>query len=208
MRSITESSGQWQSSQLFLDDRPGLTIQQMCAAARRMKQQHDIQWVACDFFQNIKCPNGKGSRDPVEELSDVSQLWMNMLLELNIGGIMLAQLNRDAKGKPSMHHIKGSGKLLEDATKMILMSRDDRPLEQLLKDEEDHIDAYDAKQCPPLEPEERLILAEIVKNKDGPTGPVWLRLKAPETRFRCLVPDKKLYDASHNRQARNADGRL
>jgi len=193
---------------LWLDDRPGLTIQQICATARRMKKKHGIQWIAADFYQKIKCPSRRNDADSVKELTDVSNIWMNLILELNIGGIMLAQLNREqgAKGRPTQHNVKGCSALFEDATKVILMSRDDRPFEQVKREEQD-IPDKDRQMAPPLQLGERLIVADLAKNKDGPTGPVWTRLMGSRTRFQSFVPGKKIYNSTFNKEARQAAGK-
>ena len=191
---------------IFLDDRPGLTIQQMCATARRFKKKHDIQWIAADFYQKIKCPSRRNDNDSVKELTDVSNIWMNLVLELGIGGIMLAQLNRDVKdkGRPTQHNVKGCSALFEDATKVVLMSRDDRPLDEVKREELD-IPDKDRGAAPMLQLGERLIVADLAKNKDGPTGPVWTRLLGSRTRFSSFVPGKKIYNSTFNQEERAAE---
>jgi replicative DNA helicase len=193
MRTLTRSSGEWQKAPLYLDDRPGLSIHQICTAARRLKHSQGIQWIAVDYFQVVTCPDAKAAKD--------------QRIELNIPIILLVQLNREAeksKGRPKMSDIKECGQVEQDATKIVLLSREDRDWDAIMdpdKGDED-IDMKDRKTAPRLELDELLVVAEVVKNKDGPTGPVWLRFQKNVTRFRSLVPDKPLFSSSHNKEGR------
>lgn len=201
----------WQKSPLFIDDRPGVTIQEMATIARRWKKNHGIQWVAVDFFQKMKSGSNRAAKGDLRiELVEASQGWMNMVMELDLCGIMLAQLNRDAEGRksrPTMADIKECGAADEDATKIILLSPDHRGSDAegwaaILKDDE--IDSKDRQTAPSPRHDDRFVIAEVVKNKDGPTGPVWLRLRETITRFESFVPGKKLYASAHNKEGRKA----
>lgn len=192
---------------IWLDDRAGLSIQQAVATMRRFKKAHGIKWVAGDFFQKFTCPSRRNQFNEVQELTAVSNLWMNAVLDLDLIGIMLAQLNRDVKGdRPTQHNIKQCAALFEDATKVLLLSNEHRDLEEL-KAAEEHIPLKDRQHAPALQLGEKIVCCQVEKNKDGSTGPVWVRLWGPKMRFRALVPGKKVYASAFNKEGRAADGR-
>jgi replicative DNA helicase len=172
-----------------------------------LKHSQGIQWIAVDYFQVVTCPDAKAAKDQRIELNIISQLFMGLAMELDIPIILLVQLNREAeksKGRPKMSDIKECGQVEQDATKIVLLSREDRDWDAIMdpdKGDED-IDMKDRKTAPRLELDELLVVAEVVKNKDGPTGPVWLRFQKNVTRFRSLVPDKPLFSSSHNKEGR------
>ena len=45
---------------IFIDDRSALSVQQISAAARRMKQQHGIKALFIDYLQLIRSTRDKG----------------------------------------------------------------------------------------------------------------------------------------------------
>lgn len=193
---------------LFIDDRSSLTMPQLCSTVRRMVREHGVKWIAADFFQNYTCPGFKGDFNRVLELEMCSKMWMNLILEDGLEldfGIMLAQLNREKgeRGRPTQHNIKNCGKLYEDASKVMLLSVEQRELDDV-RENEDEIPEKDRERAPALELGERLIVCDVNKNKDGPTGPVWLRLWGPKNRFRSFVPDKKIYASTFNAEGREA----
>lgn len=189
---------------IHIDDRAGLSIQQILSTTRRYKKLHGIKWWAIDFFGNITCPGFKPG-DRVAELTMISRLWKNGVIDMGIPSIMLAQANAELRvghrASAGPHVIKDCKALYEDATKVTALSREERTLDEL-REKEVFIPDTDRQRAPPLAEGEQFIVADVIKNKDGRLGPVWLRLNGPVMRFNSFVPGARINDSSVNKAAR------
>jgi replicative DNA helicase len=168
---MMHSAGQISQAPLFIDDTPGLSINELQAKARRMKQQHDIQMIMVDYLQLMKAP-GVSSRDGREkEVAEISGGLKGIAKELKIPVIVLAQLNRNpdgrAGGTPKMSDLRESGSIEQDADLVALLMRDEYYAES---NEEREETAGKAK----------LIIA---KQRNGPTGEVVLSFDNKFMRF-------------------------
>lgn len=194
-----------QDKGIFIDDRAGLSIQQINATTRRYKKQHGIHLTAIDFFGNVTSP-GFAAHDKVNMLTHVSKAWKQGVLDNKVPSIMLAQANTEhvlvGKIPPSAPHIVKDAKVLfEDATKVEVLSREERTLDDL-KASELRIPDSDRLAAPHLGEGEQLIVHTMAKNKDGSLGHVWTRFNGPVMRFRDLNPASRLGDASINKAHR------
>lgn len=98
------------ASNLIIDDTSDMSIQQVRAKGRRMKQQHPkLALIVADYAQMFRSP---GAENHTMELDQVSKGFKNMAKELNVPVIVLSQLTEDAKGNV---HLKGARALGEDA---------------------------------------------------------------------------------------------
>lgn len=210
-RAIMNAASEVGKLPIYIDDRAALTIQQSLAVLRSYIQRHGVKWAVWDFFQCLTCPGKQNGNNEnrTAELTVISRLFKGACQDLHIAGIMLAQLNRDVKigSRPSQQHVKDCGALYEDCNKFFMLSQETRSLSTIKQAEDPEIPEKDLKHAPPLELSEKLIICDVVKNKDGPTGPVWLRFNASKMRFNSLIPGKKIYDSTFNKDARNAEGR-
>lgn len=154
------------NSPLHIDATPSITITQLRAKARRMAQQHNIQYLVVDYLQRIK---GSGKyKDRRQDITEVSNGLKELALELNIPVIALAQLNRDLakeKGRdPRVDDLKESGDIEADADKILLLSK-----------KNNDVDDGD---------EEKIsVLVNLAKHRNGATGRVWLDFWKRITRF-------------------------
>jgi replicative DNA helicase len=193
---------------LWVQDDATLTFPQMLAEARRMIIQHDIKWVAWDFFQCLSMGGSDYKGDRIKELNALSRAWKSFLMETKCIGIMLCQLNWEDKqhGRFTQKNIKDSKTLYDDAEIVVLKSREEKPLADLLKEgvAQGHIGEKDAREVPPLRLFEHVIRAEVSKNKDGPTGPVWVRHYASQMTWHTLTVTDKVRDSSFNAANREA----
>jgi replicative DNA helicase len=215
-RRMQDAQGLTRKLPIWLDDRSGLSIQQIAATTRRWFKKHartpatsiDVSAVImADYWQNITCHIKGDESNDVKRLTATSLAWKHLINSLQTAaGVLLSQLNRDVKekGRPTPHNTKGSGGLYEDSTKMILLSNEYRTFEEVMAEEEE-ISEQDRNAAVPLRLGERLVVADIAKNKDGPTKPVWVRLYGSRTRFSGLVPGKKIYAATYNKAGRELE---
>jgi len=104
---------------IFIDDTPGLSIFELRAKARRLKQQHDIQVIVIDYLQLMSAGGaGKGNRE--QEISSISRSIKEIAKELNIPIIALSQLSRSVESRggdkrPLLSDLRESGAIEQDA---------------------------------------------------------------------------------------------
>jgi replicative DNA helicase len=112
---------------IFVDDTPGISITQLRAKARRLKQKHDISMVCVDYLQLMTGGGRFESRQ--QEISAISRGLKSIARELSVPVIALSQLNRDVENRddhrPRMSDLRESGAIEQDADVIILLHRDD-----------------------------------------------------------------------------------
>jgi replicative DNA helicase len=116
---------------IFIDDTPGLSILELRAKCRRLKQQHDIQLVVIDYLQlmsgdSSKSGGGSGNRE--QEIASISRALKNLAKELNVPVIALSQLSRavETRGgdkRPQLSDLRESGSIEQDADMVMFLYR-------------------------------------------------------------------------------------
>ncbi len=112
---------------LFIDDTPGLSIFELRAKARRLKEQHNIQLLVVDYLQLMTAGNeGRGNRE--QEISSISRSLKGLAKELNIPVLALSQLSRavETRGgdkRPQLSDLRESGAIEQDADMVIFLHR-------------------------------------------------------------------------------------
>src|SRR6056300_293744 len=109
-----------ESSPLFIDDSPSLTIFELRAKARRLSSSHGIKLIIIDYLQlmNIGSSNKAGNRE--QEISTISRNLKALAKELDIPVIALSQLSRavETRGgtkRPMLSDLRESGAIEQDA---------------------------------------------------------------------------------------------
>ena len=158
---------------IFIDDTPGLTLMQLRAKARRMKQKFNIQSLYIDYLQLMT--SGSRSESRQQEVSELSRGVKALARELNVPIIALSQLNRAAEQReghrPRMSDLRESGSIEQDADVVMMLHR-----EEYYHRDEAWIEANPDKRG----------LAELIlaKQRNGPTGTVKLGWDNATTRFK------------------------
>ena len=104
---------------IFIDDTAGLSIFELRAKARRLKQQHDIQIIIIDYLQLMTAGSDhKGNRE--QEISSISRSIKEIAKELNVPIIALSQLSRSVETRggdkrPMLSDLRESGAIEQDA---------------------------------------------------------------------------------------------
>ena len=151
---------------LFIDDSPNMSLMEIRAKCRRLKQQHDLKLVVIDYLQLMS--SGKRVESRQQEVSEFSRALKLLAKELEIPVIAVAQRNRGPEArqdkKPMMSDLRESGSLEQDADVVILLHRDD---------------AYKSRK------EEMTGEAEVIiaKHRNGPTGSFSLAFRGSVSRF-------------------------
>jgi replicative DNA helicase len=118
-----------QDAPIFVDDTPGLSIFELRAKCRRLKQKHDISAIFIDYLQLMNARDLRpGSRE--QEVSLISRSLKGLAKELNIPVIALSQLNRGVENRtgyegkrPQLADLRESGAIEQDADMVIFIHR-------------------------------------------------------------------------------------
>jgi replicative DNA helicase len=103
---------------LFIDDSPNMSLMEIRAKCRRLKQRHDLKLVIIDYLQLMSSPKRTESRQ--QEVSEMSRSLKLLAKELEVPVIALSQLNRGPEQrqdkKPMLSDLRESGCLTADTT--------------------------------------------------------------------------------------------
>src|ERR1700735_228123 len=112
---------------LYIDDSPNLTMMEIRAKARRLKQRADLRMVVVDYLQLMS--SGKKVESRQIEGSEFSRHLKLLAKELEVPVIAISQLNRGPEQrtdkKPMLSDLRESGSLEQDADMVILLNRPD-----------------------------------------------------------------------------------
>ncbi|HEU5158880.1 MAG TPA: replicative DNA helicase [Streptosporangiaceae bacterium] len=150
---------------LFIDDSPNMSMMEIRAKCRRLKQQHDLRLVVIDYLQLMS--SGKRVESRQVEVSEFSRSLKLLAKELGVPVIALSQLNRGPEQrtdkKPMVSDLRESGSIEQDADVVILLHRED---------------AYEKES--PRAGEADLIVA---KHRNGPTATITVAFQGHYSRF-------------------------
>jgi replicative DNA helicase len=175
LRSGTMSDADWQKlarkmsavseAPLFIDDSPNMTMMEIRAKCRRLKQRHDLRLVIIDYLQLMS--SGKKVESRQQEVSEFSRALKLLAKELEVPVIAISQLNRGPEQRtdkrPMMSDLRESGSIEQDADMVILLHRED---------------AYERES--PRAGEADFILA---KHRNGPTANITVAFQGHYSRF-------------------------
>jgi len=110
---------------IFIDDKPGATIDEIRARAITMKRRHDVKLIVIDYLQLITTKSRSGNRE--QEISEISRKVKLLAKELNIPIIAISQLSRQVEQSdpkvPFLHHLRESGSIEQDADMVLMLWR-------------------------------------------------------------------------------------
>ncbi len=114
-------------AKIFIDDTPQLSVFELRAKCRRLKQQHDIQMVFIDYLQ-LMTTGGENVGNREQEISAISRSLKSLAKELNIPVLALSQLSRSVESrpgskKPILSDLRESGAIEQDADMVVFIYR-------------------------------------------------------------------------------------
>ena len=167
---IASTRGRINDAPLFIDDSPNMTLVEIRAKCRRLKQREGLKMVVIDYLQLMT--SGKRVESRQQEVSEFSRALKLLAKELQVPVIALSQLNRGpeqrADKKPAISDLRESGSLEQDADMVILLHREA---------------AYEKEN--PRAGEADLIVA---KHRNGPTATVTVAFQGHFSRFKDMAP--------------------
>ena len=182
-RRFVEAAKSIESSPLFIDDTPALTIAQLASRARRLKRTHGLDALIIDYLQLVRAGSSRDNR--VNEISEITQGLKAIAKELNIPVIALSQLSRQVENRddkrPQLADLRESGSIEQDADVVLFVYR-----EEYYKEREKPSDHDLEKMAIWQEEMDRLHgRAELIlgKQRHGPIGTVELSFEGKYTRF-------------------------
>ena len=162
---LARHMGKVSGAPMFIDDSPNMTMMEIRAKARRLKQRHDLQLIVIDYMQLMS--SGRKVESRQLEVSEFSRQIKLLAKELEIPIIALSQLNRGpeqrADKRPMMSDLRESGSLEQDADMVILLHRDD---------------AYEKESTRPGEAD-----LLVVKHRNGATRDITVAFQGHYSRF-------------------------
>jgi replicative DNA helicase len=162
---LARKMGEVSSAPMFIDDSPNMTMMEIRAKARRLKQRHDLKLIVIDYLQLMS--SGKRVESRQQEVSEFSRALKLLAKELEVPVIAISQLNRGPEQrtdkKPAMSDLRESGSIEQDADMVILLHREA---------------AYEKDS--PREGEADLIVA---KHRNGPTDTIVVAFQGHFSRF-------------------------
>ncbi len=162
---LAKTMGAVSEAPLFIDDSPNMTLMEIRAKCRRLKQQHGLKLVVIDYLQLMT--SGKKVESRQQEVSEFSRALKLLAKELEVPVIAISQLNRGPEQrtdkKPAMSDLRESGAIEQDADMIILLHRED---------------AYEKES--PRAGEADLIVA---KHRNGPTDTIVVAFQGHYSRF-------------------------
>ncbi len=124
---LARRMGEISDAPLFIDDSPNLSMMEIRAKARRLKQRHDLKLIVIDYLQLLT--SGKRVENRQQEVSEFSRQLKLMAKELDIPVIAISQLNRGPEQRtdkrPQLSDLRESGSIEQDADVVILLHRED-----------------------------------------------------------------------------------
>ncbi|WSS10278.1 replicative DNA helicase [Microbispora sp. NBC_01189] len=103
--------GEVAEAPLFIDDSPNMSMMEIRAKCRRLKQRHDLRFVIVDYLQLMSSPKKTESRQ--QEVSELSRALKLLAKELEVPVIAISQLNRGPEQRtdkrPQVSDLRESG---------------------------------------------------------------------------------------------------
>ncbi len=117
---INTKIGALAKADIFIDDTPGISIFELRAKCRRLKQKNNIEIVIIDYLQLMTGGTNKTIGNREQEISHISRSLKEIAKELNVPVIVLSQLNRSVEQrggdkKPVLSDLRESGAIEQDA---------------------------------------------------------------------------------------------
>lgn len=151
------------TSPVYIDDTPSITVLEILAKCRRLKQEKGLGLIVIDYLQLMTGKDRRENRQ--QEISAMTRSLKIMAKEIDIPVILLSQLSRESEKRetkiPMLSDLRESGSIEQDADVVIFLHRDNY---------------YDKEAG-------NTTKVIIAKQRSGPTGEVPLGWRGEFTRF-------------------------
>ena len=159
---LAQASDALSKCALYFDDTSGITVPEMKARCRRLK---DLGLVVIDYLQLMS--SGRRIENRVQEVSEMTRSLKIMAKDLDVPVITLSQLSRGTESRsdhrPMLSDLRESGSIEQDADIVLFLYRDDYYQQK----EENHNQAT----------------CIVAKNRHGALGDIPLHWDGTHTKF-------------------------
>ncbi len=157
---LARRMGEVSAAPLFIDDSPNMSMMEIRAKCRRLKQRNDLRLVIVDYLQLMQSGGSRRVESRQQEVSDISRSLKLLAKELDVPVIAISQLNRGPEQrtdkKPMVSDLRESGCMTADTT--LLRADTGAPITfgQLMAGGHDGVSVWS------LDERQRLVAAPIV----------------------------------------------
>lgn len=163
---VTVAAQKLSALNLYIDDQAGLRMIDIRTKARAVKRKAGLDLIVIDYLQLME---GEGDNRN-EQISGITRAIKTLAKELDVGVVLLSQLNRDLERRqdkrPMPSDLRDSGSIEQDCDAAIFLYNDS---------------VYD-----PNSPDKGIVEAHLGLNRQGATGTVGLAYIGEQTRFENL----------------------
>ncbi|MGN0475791.1 MAG: replicative DNA helicase [Ruminococcus sp.] len=174
---IISASDVLSKSEIYLDETSGITVPEMKAKLRRLR---DVDLVIIDYLQLMS--SAKAINNRVQEISEITRNLKIMAKDINVPVICLSQLSRASEQrpdhKPMLSDLRDSGSIEQDADIVLFLYRDGYYADKGEAGENAQVDLNSAE-------------CMVAKNRHGETNTVKLHWQGEFMRFSSI---EKNYD--------------
>jgi len=173
MKKVVRAMEQLAHAPVYIDDTPGISVSEMRAKARRLKQsQGQLDLIIVDYLQ-LMSGGGKRFENRTQEVSAISRGLKALAKELSVPVIALSQLSRapESRGgdhRPQLADLRESGSIEQDADLVMFIFR-----EEVYRQDD-----------PELQGRAEIIIA---KQRNGPIGKIRMAFLKSCTRFETMA---------------------
>lgn len=173
MKKVVRAMEQLAHAPIYIDDTPGISVSEMRAKARRLKQsQGRLDLIIVDYLQ-LMSGGGKRFENRTQEVSAISRGLKALAKELSVPVIALSQLSRapESRGgdhRPQLADLRESGSIEQDADLVMFIFR-----EEVYRQDD-----------PELQGRAEIIIA---KQRNGPIGKLRMAFLKSCTRFETMA---------------------
>ncbi len=163
---IAKAMAPLSSAPIYIDDTPGISVNEIRAKCRRLKLEKGLELIVIDYLQLMSGNNSKGENRQ-QEISEISRSLKALAREMKAPVIALSQLSRACETRsdhrPMLSDLRESGAIEQDADVVAFLYRDEY---------------YNPDT-------EKKGIAEVIiaKQRNGPTGTVDLTWLGKYTKF-------------------------
>jgi replicative DNA helicase len=160
---LARAAGELQTTKLWIDDTPGLSVMSIRSRSRRVKNNHGLDLIVVDYLQLVSAK----AESRQHEISLISRSLKELARELEVPIIAISQLSRAVESRedkrPQLSDLRESGSIEQDADVVLMLYREEYYRQT----------------------EENRGRAEIIcaKQRNGPTGAVSLQFFGSILRF-------------------------
>lgn len=156
---LSDAMGVLADAEIYIDDKPGMTVFEMRTKARRLTMEHGLDFLVVDYLQ---LAHGRTKDNRVQEVAEISQGLKNIARELRIPVLALSQLSRaiESRGEktPQLSDLRESGSIEQDADAVMFLYRKDDDIRESVN-------------------------LKIAKHRHGSTGDIDLYFRGDRMRF-------------------------